>query len=346
MIHFPRSSRTKNTRKQSFVKASASAVIVVVLLFLLIPQIWPEKLWADDLKEYIYMDGRLVVVETQTGTQPPGNVIPAITSFTLSTDSPSPQLSDSNRHANLTIGKTITLNWSSQNAQSCSLFNKGNANSGDWNPSDWKRWANVGVSGSYIWVSNVTGTGLQFQLRCDSVTYHEATATVAMNIYPLPSVLHWVSPYEQTQNGSFNLNGTRSNVTAGFTTQCGYELARYNNANRNSGRTIMTGQYPAPANGPWSGTLSANQPLGDFYSTVSFCLNNDGVHSINEQPVDIMSCNDLVQSCMDEIDCAATCEANMPPNCLSAGGICMDWYNGCVASCQADAQYTCNSLCQ
>ena len=295
------------------------------------------------------MDGKLVAVETQTGTPPPSNVIPTIVSFTLSTDSPSPQLSNSNRHANLTIGRTVTLNWNSQNAQSCSLRYKGSSNPATWNPSTWNKWLDVGVNSVQDWVSDVTGTGLQFQIYCTSVTGHEAAAAITMNIYPLPSVPHTVTPVSQTQGGNFSLSGARSNVTAGFTSQCGYELARYDNANRNSGRTIVAGQYPNPANGTWSGTLSANQPAGDFYTTISFCHNKDYVYGIVERPVSIkVPCQSLVQNCLaqTQANCGAMCTAQMPRECQVMPYVCLEFAQSCVAACQANAQHACNSLCQ
>jgi len=210
MIHFPRSSRTKNTRKQSFVKVSASAVIVIVLLFLLIPQIWPEKLWADDLKEYIYMDGKLVAVETGADTCGSLSISATSKSFAASAGTGS-------------VGVTAVADCT------------------------WTASSNVS------WVTVTSGAG-------------------------------------GIGNGTMN-----------------YSVG-VNNGDERSGTITIAGK-----------TFYVYQAL---------------------------SCYGRIQSCMDEINCAATCEANMPPNCLSAGGICMDWYNGCVASCQADAQYTCNSLCQ
>ena len=325
-----------NSTRAALVLAKVPVMIVIALCLLLVP-----RLWADGLKEYIYMDGRLVAVETQS-LESITPIIPTITSFTLSTNSPSPQLSDGNRHADLTIGRTVTFSWSSQNAQFCGLFRKVDNIWTDF-------MSGLEISGTRSWVSNVTGTGLQFQIYCTSVTGHEAAAAITMNIYPLPSVPHTVTPASQNQGGSFSLSGTRSNVTAGFTSQCGYELARYDNANRNSGRTIVAGQYPNPANGTWSGTLSANQPAGDFYTTISFCHNKDYVYGIVERPVSIkVPCQSLVQNCLaqTQANCGAMCTAQMPRECQVMPYVCLEFAQSCVAACQANAQHACNSLCQ
>ena len=160
-IHTPSgisSSNNLSPRKSihcEVIRAKVSVVVVAVLCLLSI-----SSLWADELKEYIYLDGKLVAVEAPTGTPPVTNIIPTIGSFTLSTNSPSPQLSNSNRHADLTIGRTITLNWSSQSAQSCSLWIKGSSSPATWNPSTWNKWLNVGTNSVQDWESDVTGIGL------------------------------------------------------------------------------------------------------------------------------------------------------------------------------------------
>ena len=57
----PRISSFNNSTDTSLISSKSPVLMVATLFLLLIP-----RLWADDLKEYIYMDGKLVAVETDT----------------------------------------------------------------------------------------------------------------------------------------------------------------------------------------------------------------------------------------------------------------------------------------